>query len=294
MRHLRDINILNILPLTPNTRQWKYALAKEITEVVDAFGISKSDQVDVLTLSLKQLNIFEQIKFASKPTEKGRKLLKLPYRESVWNLWHMNSFESTNSNQIAKLRVTDKNRIQDGLEFAPSVITIQQRNRSFYQSIYKIVEPPFKTLYQKYIRENPEYPVSWGTFFTLKPFYVRHTTLKDIEMCCCRQHLHARCWSIDAFAECSKKHGVVQPFFEYEYFFKYMYGDCQSESRTHISWECTPNDKSICRHMRSKWESIKDSVKNVEEVVNNNNANNNVSANNINNANNNNNNGNQI
>ena len=128
--------------------------------MVKAMNISKGDEIDVLTLTLQQLNVLEQIKFVSKPNSKVRNLLPYTSRKAVWDFWHQNSFESTNTSQIAKLRVDNKSRIQDGLDFSPSVVIIKQRNRNFYQSIYKIVQDTFKTLYLKYTKENPGSPVS--------------------------------------------------------------------------------------------------------------------------------------
>ena len=245
--------------LSPNTRQRKSRMAKEVTELVKSFNIATSDEIDVLKLSLEQLNILEAIQFTRKPTKRGRKLLSLACREQVWNYWHQHSFESTNCTQLAKLRVNQKPHIQEGLDFASSVITIRQRNRSFYQSIYEVVELPYKSLYLKFLRDNPDNMVSWGTFFALKPFYVRHTMLKNIEMCCCRQHLHAR-WVIDAFLQCAKKHDISFAFHNYKPFFTYLYSDCPHQERTYISWECTSDSKSICHHVKEKWDAVKDQI----------------------------------
>ena len=50
-------------------------------------------------------------------------------------------------------------------------------------------------------------PVSLGTLLALKLFYVRSATTKDIEMCCCKKHLHAY-WSIQALIQCATKQQV--------------------------------------------------------------------------------------
>ena len=91
--------------LSPNMRQRKSRMAKEVTELVKSFNIATSDEIDVLKLSLEQLNILEAIQFTRKPTKRGRKLLSLACREKVWNYWHQHSFESTNHTQLAKLHV---------------------------------------------------------------------------------------------------------------------------------------------------------------------------------------------
>ena len=49
--------------------------------------------------------------------------------------------------------------------------------------------------YRDFILTFPDHEVAYGTFLALKPFYVRGTTSSDLEMCCCKLHLHAN-WSI--------------------------------------------------------------------------------------------------
>ena len=49
--------------------------------------------------------------------------------------------------------------------------------------------------------------MSYGSFLALKPFYIRSATTKDLEMCCCKKHLHAR-WSIVALIECCNKQNL--------------------------------------------------------------------------------------
>lgn len=59
--------------------------------------------------------------------------------------------------------LTEKPRVQNGLDFSQSVVIIQQRNRSFYQSIHRIAEKTFNELYLKYLKEGHP-AVSYGTF----------------------------------------------------------------------------------------------------------------------------------
>ena len=93
--------------LDPNTRQRKHKFTQKITETVNFLNLSVDDQVDVLTLTLKQLNILDRFKFLRKPTRKGCSLLPRATRVAVWEFWHEHCFESTNTTQLAKLRVTD-------------------------------------------------------------------------------------------------------------------------------------------------------------------------------------------
>ena len=57
--------------MTPNTRIRKSRLAEQPTEEVLSFELSQSEQVEVLTLTMKKLGIMDQIRFSQKPTESG-------------------------------------------------------------------------------------------------------------------------------------------------------------------------------------------------------------------------------
>ena len=220
-----------------------------------------------MTLALKQLGLYDQVRFLHKPSKAGRKLTDLITRQAIWKFWHDNSIESTNTKQIAKLRVTEKPHIQTNLEFVSTVTTVRQRNRLFYQSIHKIVEVPFKELFVKYIKENSESDhVSWGTFIALKPFYVRHTSSKDMEMCCCKLHLHAR-WSINALLDCCKLQSIdLGQINDYYSFFDYITSDCQKETTTYVSWQCVSVKNKLCDKIKQKWEELRATVKEASSI----------------------------
>ena len=57
-----------------NTRKRKSLIANKVTKHIKEFGLSKVNKVGVLTLSLKQLGIYDQIKFTRKPMKAGRLL----------------------------------------------------------------------------------------------------------------------------------------------------------------------------------------------------------------------------
>ena len=78
------------------------------------------------------------------------------------------------------------------------------------------VELPYKVLYPMYIQNHPY--VSYGTFISLKPFYICGVTHNDIEMCCCKDHLHAR-WVVASIIESSKKNDIDINFTNYDEFF---------------------------------------------------------------------------
>ena len=72
--------------MTPNTRQRKCKFAKKITKTVNSFNFSVDDQVDVLTLTLKQFSILDRFKFLRNPTRKGCSLLPRATRVAVWGI----------------------------------------------------------------------------------------------------------------------------------------------------------------------------------------------------------------
>ena len=57
------------------------------------------DQVDILSIVLKQLNI-DQIRFLHKPSRKGCKVLSTNPLQVVWEFWHQHSVKLTNANQV--------------------------------------------------------------------------------------------------------------------------------------------------------------------------------------------------
>ena len=156
------------IPMTPNTRKQKSRQATDLTNYILDLNLSKDDQLDVLTLSLKQLGILEKIKFSNKPSKKGRSLTKFETRQNVWEFWHRNSVESTITSQLHKIPVNQKPRIQEGLQFVDTITRTKQRNRDYYQSIRRTCVPILKPLYLKYCNEIPS-SVSWRTFFSLTP-----------------------------------------------------------------------------------------------------------------------------
>ena len=118
----------------------------------------------------------------------------------------------------------------------PSIFTVKvmkQRNRNFYIGNWSIIELTYKTLYKNYLLENPDKVVSYGSFFSLKPFYIRGTTTKDIEMCCCKKHVHARN-AVNGLIELCKKEKIELNFTLYDSFFEYLNKDCPSDPHTYF------------------------------------------------------------
>ena len=106
---------------------------------------------------------------------------------AVWKYWHSVSTASTLISRPAKQRVSLKPKIQTGLKYHDAAVPAIKRNRMFMERNWNIVNETFKCLYTKYSSENPDSPVSYGTFWKLKPSYVGSVTTKDVEMCCCKK-----------------------------------------------------------------------------------------------------------
>ena len=147
--------------MSPNSR--KSRLAEEITNMLGSDKLSPSDQVDVLTLSLKQLGIYDLFKFMWKPTKCGQKLTPNETRLAVWNFWHSAEFlqESTLSSRPPKIRCSKRSNIQKDLEFNVHTTTVIQRSQKFYEAQWLIFQNTLKELYCIFIQCNPDHYVSW-------------------------------------------------------------------------------------------------------------------------------------
>ena len=158
--------------------------------------------------------------------------------------------------QLAKLHTTEKPKCQSDLDFVPTVKVVNKRNRSFYQSIWKVTAIPMLSMYQKYMEQNPDSRVSKGTFFNLKPFYIRGASQKDIQMCLCKLHLHTQ-WSFKALLEWAKAVGQPVDALDYCGILIRLTQDCDAEEQTYISWECTPDKDQIGEHIKTRWPDLK-------------------------------------
>ena len=148
---------------------------------------------------------------------------RVPYdtRNCVWVFWHTVSQESTITTALARLRETERHGCQADLQFAPGVKTVTKRNRNFFISIWKTYTVPVIELHKKYCTKNPAHVVSIGMFLNLRPFYVRNVSLKDMEMCCCKLHLHGR-WCVNGILKLALKLDITLPFDSYTSFFNLM------------------------------------------------------------------------
>ena len=244
--------------MSPNTRKRKSRLANDLHEIIEDWDISSSDQVDVITLLIKKLGLSKTfLEETRKPTRAGRRMIHFEDREKVWRFWHENSIQSTLTSRPATLRVSDKRKIQSQLDFVETTtIIVNKRKQKFYQSHWHIANLTIKQLYHKYLITYPQSVVSYGSFLALRPFYVRTATKKDMEMCCCKKHLHAR-WAITALIEIAKKQKISLEFGSYKEFFDVLTEKCTKDNLAYINWDCTPNKKSTCIDIEQKWEKMK-------------------------------------
>ena len=175
------------------------------------------------------------------------------------------SEQSTITTALARLRVTEKPGCQQDLEYASTVRVVVKRNRQFYQSIWMTLSVPIISLFKKYYEENMNY-VSIGLFLNLRPFYIRNVSLKDMEMCCCKLHLHAR-WCISALLKIAAKLEVPQTASDYQSFFTLLYADCGDIDNTYIPWVCTPSKKSVCKEITHKCSTNTQFLQTADESV---------------------------
>ena len=247
--------------LSSNARKRKSRLANQLVRSIEDLGIeNEQDTVKIVTLALKKLGILDTFNAPKKPSKAGRRMISLETRHKVWDFWHSKSIQSTLTSRPAKLKVSDKPKIQLQLEFVDTMTILKnKRGVTFYQNTWMILEQTIKELFINYQLNFKEHPVSYGTFLALKPFYIRGATTSDIEMCCCKMHLHAR-WAIKALVDCASKQEIPLEFNDYTTFFNSITSNCTTASTTYIGWECTPDKKMICAHVKENWVQLKNEL----------------------------------
>ena len=233
--HSNDVHIPTEKTSASIHKTKKSRLAEELVDLCKSWNLASADTVDILVLSLKKMNIQEEVisRLHSKqnPENRGRKITELETRKTVWDFYHQNAYPSTNSSRPARLKVSERNPIQKGLDFVDTTTIIQQRNKPFYENNWMMLHMSYQELYNKFSNEKKDTKVSVGSFYALRPFYVRTQTEKDIEMCCCITHLHAR-WAIEAILESAKLQKIPLKFSNYDNFFQLLYSGCTKNNET--------------------------------------------------------------
>lgn len=208
---------------------------------------------------MKKLGLLELLKdrigvSETKVETRGRKSTPFQTRKLIWEFYHSKSTPSTNTTRPAILKLIDLPRIQVGLDFVSTTTITLRRNKQVYENVWYMLHVTYRELYKLYQESNPLYQVSIGTFRALKPFYVRTRTEKDIEMCCCKIHLHAR-WTIEALIECAQEQSIELPFTDYKSFFEFVTVNCAKHATAYIDWNCACKDQ-LCSHINSIWEKL--------------------------------------
>ena len=155
------------------------------------------------------------------------------------------------------MKVSNRPKLQSNLDFVDTTTNVLIRNKQCYENVWMMLHCTYYELYNDYIMAHPDNKVSLGTFRTLKPFYMRTETEKDVEMCCCKLHLHAR-WTIQAIITCATELHMELPFSNYSTFFEFLTKDCTKdpESTTYIPWPCTPNKNNVCTEIDHIWHNF--------------------------------------
>ena len=162
----------------------------------------------------------------NKEETRGRKPRSAHLKRLVWQYWHDQSSPSAMSTKVTCIRCNNKPKIQLGLIFADTVKKERnKRNIQCYVSTWMLVNMTYRELYMDYLRQNPSETLSFGSFVSLKPYYVTSPSKDELEVCICKDHLKVR-WAIQALVQLTKKLKIPIPFDNYQTFFDCIHGQC--------------------------------------------------------------------
>ena len=85
-------------------------------------------------------------------------------RSKVWDFWHNKEYitESTITTRLARLRITERPKIQCGLPLDKVPVDMRSiRNVPYYEAQSLIFDRPLKELYLWYLKKNPDNYVSY-------------------------------------------------------------------------------------------------------------------------------------
>ena len=231
------------------------------TELADA-EINSEEELEVIVSSLRRCIKNKYLKniLNLKDETRGRKQTPMVECTNIWKFWHENSESSTLTSRPAKIRVNMVPNIQNDLKFDSGVKqVINKRKIKMLVSPWLLTNGTVRSLHMKYkIAYNSI--VSYGTFRSLLPFYIRSPTSKDVEMCLCKDHLHAR-WAVNTLLKLTKKQDIGVNFDSYETFFtNAVYSSrctLPDNSSEYIKWPCTPSRRSVCEDIQANFENLK-------------------------------------
>ena len=81
--------------MSPNSRKRKSRIANKICDFINSYQLMDDDNVEVLSLALKKLNLLDRLIFIKKPTKAGRKMIAHEISRKLWHFgiqtaWHLN------------------------------------------------------------------------------------------------------------------------------------------------------------------------------------------------------------
>ena len=103
---------------SPTTRKMKNNFPHLL--VVKHWSISKEDQIVVINLALKQLNLYNCYKIRGIESKAGTRLAPFKICETVCNFWHKESCFSTLMSRTAKVRLAHQPNIHLNLNLVNS------------------------------------------------------------------------------------------------------------------------------------------------------------------------------
>ena len=234
-----------------------YYVNKTVNAIEQTIGfLPTPEQVDILTQCLKRKGMLDAVKDQQKTKKVLRKQTSFEKHKAAFDFYTKMSTPSTLTSRPPKLKMSEKPRIQENLQFVEPIDITRVRGKLFYVGQWRIIHKTIRVLHREYNEQHPDLQMSYGLFFALKPFYVRFTTEKDLEMCVCKKHLHAR-WAIQSLIENAGSQNIdLGEISSYETFFQSLTSQCNKSDTTYIAWECIPNKKESCEHIKTKWEDL--------------------------------------
>ena len=129
-------------------RKQKRRDAFEINVIMKEELENYEDDMSVIILKLKQAGIYKKIENVVKNKETHRAYesgIKLETRQHIWDFWHSVSTVSTLTSRPAKLRTSDRPKIQNDLTYHDTVKIIKnKRNVDLFQSPWMIFNKPVR------------------------------------------------------------------------------------------------------------------------------------------------------
>ena len=93
------------------------------------------DNVEVLSLALKKLDLIDRVTFIKKSAKAGRKMIPHEIRRKIWHFWHTSSMASTLTSKPAKLRVSNRKKTENGQQSTAKKHCTTKKQKLFSQPV---------------------------------------------------------------------------------------------------------------------------------------------------------------